>query len=103
MYITPSLSAIFPTPSPPMGADKKTYTPPIMDFVLPHLASKLLPPTADSFALLFTKRLIRDATYEGKTWTEVNEAEVRGAEKVFISGRPLKQFERLAKGGRHKL
>ena len=74
-----------------------------MDFVLPHLTSKFLPPTADPFALLFTKKLIRNATYEGKSWTEVNDAEVLGAEQVFTSGRPAKQFERLAQGGRHKL
>ncbi|UZJ54151.1 hypothetical protein CBS101457_003471 [Exobasidium rhododendri] len=90
------VSKIFPTPSPPAEADKKLYTPPIMDFVLPHLTSKLLPPTADSFALLYTKKLIRNATYEGKSWTEVNDAEVLGAAKVFTSGRPIKQFERLA-------
>ena len=98
-----SSSAVFPLPSPPAGTDKKTYTPPIMDYVLPHLTSKLLPPVADSFALLFTKNLIRNATYESKSWVEVNEAEIRGAEQVFTSGRPAKQFERLAKGGRHNL
>lgn len=100
---SPPRSAIFPTPTPPAGADRKTYTPPIMDHVLPHLASKLLPPVADSFALLYTKKLIRSATYEGKSWEEVNNAEVRGAETVFGSGRPAKQFERLAAGGRHKM
>lgn len=89
-------SAIFPTPAVPAGADMKTYTPPIMDYVLPHITSKLLPPNADSFALLYTKNLIRSATYEAKSWTEVNDAEVQGAETVFYSGRPIEQFLRVA-------
>lgn len=80
----------------PVGADLKTYTPPLMDYVLPHITSKLLPPTADSFALLYTKNLIRTATYESKSWTEVNNAEVQGAETVFYSGRPNVQFQRVA-------
>lgn len=74
-----------------------------MDHVLPHLTSRFLPPVADPFALLFTKNLIRSATYESQSWTEANNAELKGAEAVFLSGRPAKQFERLAMGGRHKL
>lgn len=74
-----------------------------MDFVLPHIASKLLPPTVDDFALLYTKNLIRTATYEGKSWEQINEAEVKGAQTVFISGRPAKQFERVASKGKSKL
>lgn len=98
-----SLSAVFPTPSMPSGADKKTYTPPIMDVVLPHITSQFIPPTADPFALLYTKKLIKEATYENKSWSQVNYAEVQGAQTVFASGRPMKQFQRLASGGRHKL
>lgn len=97
------LSTIFPTPNRPANADSKTYTPPILPAVLDHLGSRLLPPAVDSFAVLYTKRLIRQAVYENRTLTEVNYEELRGAEEVFKSGRPATQFARIASGGRHKL
>lgn len=74
-----------------------------MDIVLPHIASKLLPPAADPFALLYTKNLIRNATYENKSYTQINDAEVKGAEEVFFSGRPGKQFQRVASKTKSKL
>lgn len=96
---------IFDKPSPPAGTSPKDkqYTAPILDQVLSHLADKFLPPTLDPFSLLYTKELLRAANYDGWDATRTNMEEIRGAEQVFSSGRPQKQFERIKNGGRHKL
>lgn len=95
-------SRIFPSTPRPANADK-TYTAPILGAVLEHVGTRLLPPTVDSFGLLYTKRLLRDAAYEHRRFNDVNADELQGAETVFMSGRPKAQFARIAGGGRHKL
>ncbi|CAO1622290.1 unnamed protein product [Jaminaea pallidilutea] len=81
----------------------KAYTLPILDDVLNHIGDKLLPPTADPFALAYTKRIIQRVNYDHLSREEANQEELRGAETVFTSGIPLKQFARIAGGQRHKL
>ncbi|PWZ00675.1 ClpP/crotonase [Testicularia cyperi] len=98
------ITRIFPKPAPqPASGGDKHATPNILDPVLHHLRSKLLPPTANAFALLYTKNLIQRATYDNLGADAANQNELRGAELVFGSGEPAKQFERLASGGRHKI
>ena len=81
----------------------KRYTAPILSTVLSHLTDKFLPPVLDPFSLLFTKELLRAAAYDGWDMAKMSIEEFKGAEAVFTSGRPQKQFERIRDGGRHKL
>jgi hypothetical protein len=96
-------SRIFPSPPTPSNADKKTYTAPILQDVLHHIGDRLLPPNVDMFAVLNTKRILRETAYMNKNIYEAGMEELLGAEAVFRAGRPQEKFEKLAKGGRHKL
>ncbi|KDN47341.1 ClpP/crotonase [Tilletiaria anomala UBC 951] len=99
------ITHIFPTPPNTAEESKKHkhYTPPILDLVLSHLSQKFLPPILDPWSLLYTKELIRAANYDGWDLARTNMEEIKGAEQVFMSGRPQRQFERISQGGRHKL
>ncbi len=92
-----------PAPPPGTGPKSKTYTPPILDKVLEHLSNKFLPPALDPVSLRHTKEMIRAANYDGWTVARTHREEMKGAQMVFASGRPQKQFERIVNGGRHKL
>lgn len=106
LYPCPSLclpSRIFPSRAVPSDSDKKTYTAPILQDVLHHIGDRLLPPNVDMYAVLNTKRILRETAYMNKNVYEAGMEELIGAESVFRAGRPQEKFERLAKGGRHKL
>lgn len=96
------ITRLFSKPSSYNPKDKLA-TPPILDDVLSHIKEKFLPPTASPFSLLYTKKLLNDAAYDYRGVDAVNQAELRGAERVFASGEPQKKFENIAAGGRHKL
>lgn len=78
----PLCSKIFEAPPKPAGADKH-YTPPILELVLDHIRDRHLPPTLDPFALLYTKRLIRDANYKPSSFVEASEAEAVSRASFF--------------------
>jgi peroxisomal 3,2-trans-enoyl-CoA isomerase len=82
---------------PPTASKDQDGTPPILGAVLERLEQRLSPPSIDPFALAYSKRLIQKATYEGLSSEEANQAELRGAEIVFTSGKPA---ERVSECGR---
>ncbi|PWN52596.1 ClpP/crotonase [Violaceomyces palustris] len=96
------ISQTFPKPSGlDLGGEEEEHS--ILNETLRIVRSTLLPPHANPFALLYTKRLLVKAAYHNLDLEQANQAELRGAEIVFRSGEPSKQFARLASGGRHKL
>ena len=66
-----------------------------MPTVLDLLTARFLEPAADPFALLYTKKLIRAASYDGWDLSKTLIEELKGTESVFTSGRPQKQIQRL--------
>lgn len=62
----------------PAGFDAKDKlaTPPILEDVLAHVREKFLPPTANPFSLLYTKKLLNDAAYAYQGVDGVNQAEL---------------------------
>lgn len=91
------ITRLLPTPTTTSTTDK-SHTLPILSEVLSHIGSHLMPPLADPYALVYSKRLIQRVTYDGLSREEANQAELRGAERVFTSGVPLRQFARMAQG-----
>ncbi|EST07565.1 Crotonase superfamily [Kalmanozyma brasiliensis GHG001] len=96
------ITRLFTKPAGFDGKDKLA-TAPLFDDVLKHVQEKFLPPNASPFSLLYTKKLLNDAAYAYSGVDGVNQAELRGAEKVFTSGAPQQRFASIAGGARHKL
>ncbi|CAO1633005.1 unnamed protein product [Sympodiomycopsis kandeliae] len=97
------ITQVFPTPQGQAESKDKSFTLPILQDVLSHIGAKLMPPHADSHALVRSKQIIQRVTYDNLSREEANQLELRGAEEVFTSGIPLRQFAKIAGGGRHKL
>lgn len=68
------ITRIFPKPQ--TSDTSKTATAPILEAVLAHLKAKFMPPTANPFALLFTKNLIQRATYDNLNAETANQNEL---------------------------